>query len=302
MGGAGPSQAAASIPHTRATMTASGSGARRLVASYRSARSAFLAHHRRWERASPFYHADERGAQQDAQQTIEHVVPRSVLIRRGHDEADRDMHNFVVYPRQLNQVRGVSRFADEARVLDVARGARSDALRIYDASGTPLPPPWMPDALAQHADVFRAEGWFAPPRAARGRIARAVAYMCLAYPGLRRVVATDDGGYGCGYGCGGGGGGTPLNPGSSIIDMTTLRAWHERYPVTPAETRLDAWIARVQGAPNPFVRRPDLLHAELRRVGAPVIVLDHTDDEDEYEEDEDADADETEKDDDKGLL
>ncbi len=253
-------------------MTASGSGARRLYASYRSARSAFMAHHRRWERASPFYDAAAAAARgtQEAP-TIEHVVPRSVLIRRGHSEAAQDMHNFVVYPRQLNLVRGVTRFADEARVLDVARGARSNALRIYDAMGTPLPPPWMPDTLAQHADVFRAEGWFAPPRACRGRIARAVAYMCLAYPGLRRVVAMGDDGPASA---------ASISPGSAVIDLATLRAWHERYPVTPAETRLDAWIARVQGAPNPFVRRPDLLHAEVRRLGAPVIVLDHTDDED----------------------
>lgn len=295
-------------------MTASGSGARRLVASYRSARSAFMAHHRQWERASPFYDPDnEDGAASGADSaasaaraaragragsaaasTIEHVVPRSVLIRRGHAEADRDMHNFVVYPRQLNEVRGVSRFADEARVLDVARGARSNALRIYDARGTALPPPWMPDTLAQHADVFRAEGWFAPPRAARGRIARALAYMCLAYPGLRRVVVTG----------GDGDGGGVTNTGNAVIDMATLRAWHERYPVTPAETRLDAWIARVQGAPNPFVRRPDLLHAELRRMCAPVIVLDHSDDEDdEYEEVHlEEDGEDTDDRDDKNIL
>lgn len=243
---------------TAATTTASGSGARRLFAAYRSARAAFLAHHRRWP--ASIGGGDQEGA---SAATIEHVVPRAVLTRRGHAEAARDMHNFVVYPRQLNQVRGVARFADEARVLDVARGARSNALRIYDAAGAPLPPPWMPDALAQRADVFLAEGWFAPPRACRGRIARAVAYMCVAYPGLRHAVVA----------------GQDLDAGSAVIDMATLRAWHERYPVTPAEARLDAWIARVQGAPNPFVRRPDLLHAEMRRLGAPVIVLDHSDDE-----------------------
>ncbi len=141
--------------------------------------------------------------------TIEHVVPQSYTKKAGlAGTLSRDMHNLVLVKDILNQHRSNYRLTIQTEAVN-----------------------WT--TVEPGAFKSTVHGLFVPPIHMRGPMARAVGYVALAYPEMRRTLF------------------------QHVLDPCHLLVWHTLYPPTMTELWLHDKIAQQQDSRNAFVTHPE---------------------------------------------
>lgn len=208
---------------------------------YSTARKVYLLHHRRHP------HPAWPVGKQEAEDTIEHIVPQSIYKRDPENRRIRcDMHNFFVLRGKLNGLKSNHPYSTLENTLFDNR------LQLIRPDGTHHPLE-SPEHLSGRSDqvihaIYRhrcqqtskMKTVIIPPACLRGIIARSVAYMSTIYYDHADAMY------------------------SQVLDINTILRWHHQYPVTKYEYDRNMFIEIIQGNSNPYVKYPEMLPLALK--------------------------------------
>lgn len=164
--------------------------------------------------------------------TIEHIVPQHVF-HTLNPEIKSDMHNFMLYPKKLNNARKNNKLSDRIRnSLDTI----SD-VNAYDSEGEKKE---IKTFLDIKNNSYSYNQTFIPNEKYRGIISRSIAYFVCTYPEYKKYIF------------------------KYVINPNTLLIWYHTYPISKFEIFMNNKIRRIQGNNNIFLLKPYLIHDLLK--------------------------------------
>ena len=158
--------------------------------------------------------------------SIEHIVPQSIYVRDG--TIKKDMHNLILYPKNMNSHRSNYKYVDDPRIY-------GDSI-ILNTCGDIIK--YQRGYKNKHSIKSNKLKIFHPQKKYKGKIARACMYFIKVY-NLKDIIF------------------------KYVIDPYTILLWHHQHPVSNFEKKKNKIIMRYQKNENRYVSHPEKLVSDM---------------------------------------